>query len=229
MSGVVEALTQFFEYRMNGVYTAMPCRILRVMENQKAMYVDVQPLTKMVYMDGVEEDRPPILGVPLITLCSSTSMIYIPPVVGDSVLCVFTMRGLDTFKLANDISPVAPDDYRWMDVRDAIAIPGLFPMSQHPNNTVDAGSSLTIIHNIGTAQECKVEMKEDGEVSVVSPLKVSITSPDVEIEADVNITGTTTITGATTIVGTTLINGKNFDLHAHSGVTSGGSSTGPVV
>lgn len=220
---MASALTNFFEYKMNNVYTAMPCRVLRVYDDGSE-YVDVQPILKKVYLDGTEEERPKILGVPLISMSSSTTMIHIPVNAGDTVLCVFSMRGMDTFKVG-DGSLVAPDDFRTFDKRDAIAIPGLFPMNNHPFKKASIDNdSLGIVHNVGTTSEASVEIKKNGEIAMVSPVKVSVDAP----AADINV-GSCNWAGNVNYTGTFTINGRVFEMHTHSGVTTGSGISGGVV
>jgi phage baseplate assembly protein gpV len=51
---------------------------------------------------------------------------------------------------------------------------------------------------------------------------VNITAPTV------NVTGRTTVDGKTTVTGATDIQGRDFLTHTHSGVMTGGGSTGGV-
>jgi len=173
----------------------------------------VRPLINLV--DRLSDEtsvRPTILGVPVQMPGSSTSLVNIPLNQGDSVLCVFSMRGLDAFK-AGDGKPAAPTDFRMFDKRDAIAIPGIFPFEMHPNLkrvlpfNPDA---LSLTQDIGLPTESIVELSDAG-----IALKQGATSVVVST-AGVEITGLLTI------------NGVPFPLHTHTGVTTGGGLSGPV-
>jgi len=211
-NNITAALQSFLSYHMNTVYTAIPCEIVQVDSTVEAR-VSVRPLINLV--DRLSDEtsvRPTILGVPVQMPGSSTSLVNIPLNQGDSVLCVFSMRGLDAFK-AGDGKPAAPTDFRMFDKRDAIAIPGIFPFEMHPNLkrvlpfNPDA---LSLTQDIGLPTESIVELSDAG-----IALKQGATSVVVST-AGVEITGLLTI------------NGVPFPLHTHTGVTTGGGLSGPV-
>lgn len=64
---------------------------------------------------------------------------------------------------------------------------------------------------------------EAGGVHVVSPTAVTIQAPSITLDGDVHITGETTADGDVTAEGTSL------HTHIHSGVQSGGGTSGPPV
>lgn len=170
-----EAVNRIIEYNLNKVSTALPCIVVGVSGNS----VDVKPALLIKYRDGSISEPATLLNIPLVMPGSSTALVNIPVKVGDIVLCVFSMRGLDAFK-AGDGTPAAPTDFRMFDKRDAIAIPGIFPFDMHPNLkrvlpfNPDA---LSLTQNIGTPLESIIELKDDGEINMVSPVKVNITAP----------------------------------------------------
>lgn len=171
-----EAVEAILGSVLSQMYTAMPCRVIRVNENNT---VDVQPLINAVTPQGAARERPILLGVPLQQPASGTSAINIPIHEEDTVLCVFSMRGMDAFK-AGDGKPAAPTDFRMFDKRDAIAIPGIFPFDMHPNlkRVLPFNpNALSLTQNIGTPLESIIELKDDGEINMVSPVKVNITAP----------------------------------------------------
>ena len=178
---LVGALQNFFMFQMSDVYTAIPCRVEKVDSAEEAR-VTVKPLIKQLLTDGTSVERPVLLGVPLMTLASGSSVVHLPVNEGDTVLCVFSMRGLDAFKSGSG-EIEAPTDFRVFDKRDAIAIPGLFPFSEHPNQRVAAfdPTALSITHNVGTPLEATVSIDAAGQINLNSPLKVSITAPVVSI------------------------------------------------
>lgn len=208
----VSHLKDFVDASFFSVYTAIPCRVIRV-TNAREGRIDVQPLINLV--DDTEQSypRPTILGVPLQSPASGTSIVHIPIHEEDIVLCIFSMRGLDAFK-SGDGTPAAPTDFRMFDKRDAVAIPGIFPFEMHPNLrrvlpfNPDA---LSLTQDIGLPTESTVELATTGVKLMQGPSSVVVTS------AGVNITGLLTI------------NGVPFPLHTHSGVTTGPGVSGPVV
>lgn len=221
------ALVDFIDSYLNDVYTAIPCLVVRMVDSQKGI-VDVRPLLKRKGFDGVDEDRPIILGVQLMQPGTATSLISLPVVDGDIVLCVFSQRGLDAFK-AGDGTTQAPTDFRMFDRRDAIAIPGLFPFGLHPNLKRTLPSSegdLSLTANIGTPQEVTVRLTTEGEVKIISPMAVSVEAPTVSLSADASIV---LDAPAINLTGVLTINSAPYAGHLHSGVLTGPATTGPIV
>lgn len=211
METIDSAVQRIYENQAVQEYTAIPCRVDKVV-SADTWTVDVKPLINVIYDDGRNTERPVILNVPLMMPASGTSIVNIPVMAGDIVLCVFSMRGLDAFK-AGDGTPEPPLDYRIFDMRDAIAIPGLFPFAQHPNQRLTAfdPTALSITHNVGTPLEATVSIDAAGQINAVSPVMVNINAPII------NLNGVLTI------------NGLPYLGHLHSGVTTGPGSSGPVV
>lgn len=205
------SLNSFIENWLVQVHTAIPCRVLAIAPQESR--VDVQPLISLVDGYGGVSERATILGVPLITPASKTSVINIPIQKGDIVLCIFSMRGLDAFK-AGDGTPEAPTDFRMFDKRDAMAIPGLFPFGMHPNAERELPynpDALSLANDIGLPSESLVELSSTG-------ITLQTDASKVEVTADgVNITGTLTI------------NGVPYLNHTHTGVASGTATSGSVA
>lgn len=173
------AMIAFFEHQMRKVYTAIPAVIIAVRSDEKQS-IDVKPLVNQVFAD-LEDDteHPVLLHVPLIYPSSSTSAVTFPVHPGDTVMLVFSQAGTDVFK-SGDGTAQPPSDYRRFNIRDAVAIPGLFPFgsainqaSKHtlPHSTDD----LVVFHNLGTSAECELRMKQSGKIEV-NGLAVDISS-----------------------------------------------------
>lgn len=222
------------------LYTAIPCVVLTVHGELHDQKVDVQPSVNIKYKDGTDEEHPPILGVPVIFPASRTSMLSFPINVGDTVLCVFSQRGIDNFKIGSG-SPTQPSDNRTHNVKDAIAIPGLFPFGKALNNPskrnlVHNTKDAVLTHNIGTSGECEVRLKENGDIQLNTPNnKVIVNCKDAVVNSttvDINATSmtvdvaNTTWTGNLTMNGTYVLDGITINSHKHVGVMSGPSTTG---
>lgn len=186
------AMIAFFEHQMRKVYTAIPAVIIAVRSDEKQS-VDVKPLINQVFPD-LEDDteHPVILHVPLIYPSSSTSAVTFPVHPGDTVMLIFSQASMDVFK-SGDGTAQPPTDYRRFSIRDAVAIPGLFPfgsainqMSKHtlPHSTDD----LAVFHNLGTSAECELRMKLTGKVEITSPLQVEVNAPVVNVTATTSAT-----------------------------------------
>lgn len=216
-----QVLEDFFNYKTSTLYTAIPCRVVTVKSSLEDQRVDVQPLPKNRLRDGTTKDSATIPNVPVIFPSSSKSSITFPVDVGDTVLCVFSQKSLDSFKASNSAETYSPVDSRRFDIRDAIAIPGLFPFSQSPNNPskhkfTHSTRDLVMVHNLGSANECEVRLKESGDIELRTDQDFYATFNDGVIECnnltvtcqgdfslacanlDVTVTGTTTVVAPTT-------------------------------
>lgn len=225
------ALLDFFLYQMSNVYTAMPCKVIRVEDAERGILA-VQPMLKVKgFVEGEDTDRPVILGVPLMTLGTRKSLVRIPVEDGDFVLCIFSQRGLDKFK-SGDGSIQAPTDFRLFDKRDAVAIPGLFPFDLHPNlsrGLDSAATDLSLTHNIGTAQEVTMRLTAEGEFKVEAPASafhIECATAEINAEQEANI-----IAPIINLDGVLNINGTPYLAHFHPAkpATAPGEVSGPVV
>lgn len=178
--------------------------------------VSVLPLVNQLSGDGKATPHATIVNVPYMRIQGGTNAIILDPQVGDIGLCAFAMRDISAVKSSKaQANPGSLRKYDWAD--------GLY-----------LGGFLN-----GTPEQF-VQFNDDG-VTIVSPTKISLQAPDVEIvaengvaisAADVDITADSSIAigspDNTISGGNTKIDGKTFLTHAHSGVQSGGSNTGPV-
>lgn len=238
-----EVLKLSFQSNTRNMYTAMPCIVLTVYGEGKNQQIDVQPTINKLYKDDTDEEHPVIMGVPVIFPASRTSMLSFPINVGDTVLCVFSSRGIDNFKIGTGL-PTRPTDYRKFDKRDAVAIPGLFPFSKALNdpakrNLTHSTRDAVLAHNIGTSGECEVRLKENGDIQLNTPNnKVIVNCKDAVVNAttvDINATSmtvdvaNTTWTGNLNMTGNYVLGGVTMNTHKHTGVQSGsGTSAGPT-
>lgn len=194
------AIKAFFEYQMRNVYTAIPAQIVQVRDAGQQK-VDVKPLVNMVFPDWKDDQEwPTILSVPLMYPASSTSAFTFPVKAGDTVLLVFNQSCIDVFK-SGDGTAQPPSDYRVFNMRDAVAIPGLFPfgsaINQPSKHTLTHSTDdAVLVHNLGTSSECEVRLKSDGKVEINGNLlDVSSTT---EIDGNLINTGSVTVgVGAT--------------------------------
>lgn len=229
------------------MFTSMPAVITGV--NLDSMSVNVQPAINEMFSDGEVSEFPDILSVPLIMPGSKNALVSFPVEVGDTVLLVFSQRSMDNFKLGNG-RPTQPNDYRKHDMQDAIAIPGLFTLSNSVNkpssrkwnhNTKD----VVVVANIG-GNEAEIRLSESGDITMNTEFKVNVNAkeinltatdtitidtPVMNINADTtNWTGNITHSGNYTQTGTSTFNGIVFATHKHVGVTVGtGTSSIPTA
>lgn len=204
-----------FDSNARNMYTAVPCIVLSVYDQGADQKIDVQPSVNTLYKDGTDLEHPPIMGVPLIYPASRSSMLSFPIFVGDTVLCIFSHRGIDNFKIGSG-RPTVPTDYRKFDKRDAIAIPGLFPFGKALNNPAKRNLShntfdAVLTHNIGTSGECEIRLKESGDIEINAPgNKITVNCKDAIVNAttvDINASSMTVDVAATTWNGNITLNG----------------------
>lgn len=202
------AVKAFFEYQMRNVYTAIPAQVVQVRDAGQQK-VDVKPLVNMVFPDWEDsEEWPTILSVPLMYPASSTSAFTFPVKAGDTVLLVFNQSCIDVFK-AGDGTAAPPSDYRVFNMRDAVAIPGLFPFGMAVNQPskhtlTHSADDAVLVHNLGTSNECEIRLKATGKVEITSPLQVEVTAPSVYATATTLAAITAPIATVTAATSTTI-------------------------
>lgn len=229
-----ETLNDAVEHHLENSYFCMPGLVLRA--NLDAQQVDVQPsLNIKMFDNSPSQERPPILNVPLIYPASKTSAFTFPIQAGDTVLLVFSQRGLDSWKSGNGY-PTTPVDYRMLDYKDAIAIPGLFPSSLSVNKPTKhlyphSSSDAVIVHNLGQGNETEIRLLAGGGVvintaqdvevncdnaNVIANTSASINTPQLTVNAATTLwTGDIIHSGNYTQTGVATFNGIVFSTHKH--------------
>jgi hypothetical protein len=178
------------DYRLAGHYTALLCVVTQVRDLEEAK-VDVQPLVNKQYKDGEVQEYPAILSVPVLFPCSSVGGVVFPIVQGDTVLVVFNKSNIDVFK-AGATTPHDPIDERSFNIRDAVAIPCVFPFSKTPSKAKQfkySSEDVILTNGIGET-ESEVRLKSNGECVV--------SGSHVKIETSVSTSSSLSVgTGAT--------------------------------
>lgn len=163
--------------------------------------VDIQPMVNQRAGNGVAVPHGTIYGIPYMRIQGGADAVILDPKVGDLGVAVFASRDISAVK--KNKGQANPGSARTYNYADGLYIGGL-------------------LNGVPTQY---VQFSSDG-ITLVSPTKVKIQAPDIDIEGATSITLNApeiTIEG-----GGTSIDGKNFLLHMHSGVTTGGDPTGPV-
>lgn len=236
-----EVLNDAFNYQASKMYTAIPCIVLTVHTSLTDCRIDVQPSINTLYKNDVVEEHPPILSVPVMFPSSSTSALTFPINVGDTVLCVFSQKGIDNFKKGSG-SPTRPVDFRRFDKRDAIAIPGLFPFGKSVNNPArrtwaHSTSDMVVAHNLGKGNEVEVRLHQNGNLTINTNSKVTVNCNNVEVNSNsgtFNINncvwnGAVTFNGNITHNGVYSLDGITMNSHRHTGIQPGSGTTGTPV
>jgi phage baseplate assembly protein gpV len=174
--------------------------------------VDVQPVIQMRAGDGSLWNHGQLYRLPYIRLQGGTNAVILDPQAGDLGLAWFASRDISVAKstagkaqLQGSAIGVAPGSERQFDMSDGLYMGGLL--------------------NGAPAQY--IRFTASG-VTVLSPSKVTIQAPTIElkgavVQTDGDVSMSATLTVATDVVG----GGIHLKTHTHSGVTAGGGTSGP--
>lgn len=164
--------------------------------------VNVRPLVQTAQADGTSIPHEIIYGVPYMRIQGGANAIILDPKVGDVGVVGFCSRDISGVK-AKPSSPHGgpPSSARSYDWSDAIYL-----------NAVMWG-----------VPENYVRFPADGSIELVSPVKVRLSAPEIELDGPVTATSTIGATGDVTGAGISLAT------HKHGGVQTGGSQTGVPV
>lgn len=171
----------------NQVHTAIPVKVQAV----NGLFVDVLPLVSNV--DGFGETVEPttIYHLPVFRYHAGVGAVILDPVVGDIGLAVFAQSDSSNVK-EGTTTPQQPGSFRRHSMSDGFYIGGF--------------------HN--AAPTVYVEIKQDGEVVIVAPNKLTVTSPSATFSGTMNISGDCTIGGIP------------FLGHVHGNVEPGSGTSG---
>ena len=162
------------------LYTAMPGEIVSYDANTRR--ASVRGSLQVVMDGGTQLQRPVIPNVPVVFQQAMGFLLEFPLVPGDSVLLVFSMRGLSRWKRTHGES--APDVDGLLSERDAVALPGFGPVGSHvPDQRIVVSNTGIAIHG-GT-------ITIDGATNVAIDGTSAVTIDG----GSVTITGTTTVNG----------------------------------
>lgn len=169
--------------------------------------VDVQPMVAQVDGAGNAVDHGIIHGLPVWRLQGGNSAVIVVPAVGDIGLALFASTDISNVKRAKE--PTTPGSFRRFDWADGIYLGGL--LNVEPTQFIKMDNSGVTI----TAA--------DGQ-------PVTFNADSVVINADtVSMSGNLVVSGSITSGAGSTFDGKAFDTHKHSGVTTGGGNTGNPV
>lgn len=127
---LVEVLRAALDAAIAEVHTCLPARVESYDSSNQT--VNVKPLLKRNVLDEdggeVIETLPVIQSVPVVFPRAGGFFITFPIQVGDFVTLFFAERSLDRWIVGNG-DEVEPVDVRTHDLSDAVAVPGLYPLS----------------------------------------------------------------------------------------------------
>lgn len=224
---IFDVMSMMSQGSLENVYTTLPAKVVSYDHvTQKAV---VQPLVKRRDRDGDNSadglvDMALISGVLVIQPSTPEGIVCFPIKAGWNVLLHFCSRSIDNYMFGDGKVPIDPQDYRVHQYSDCFATIGA---TTFPNAIGSDPSDFVIRFNVGTANENKVSLRANGDVTVDTPTKFIVNATgNVEVntsaDAIVNVSGnmTATVGGDTTIdCGQTTLTG---DLRVDGEISSGG-------
>lgn len=247
VAAIQSTMVSAFDSQINNLYTIIPCIVVAVRDGLNGQMVDIQPTINQKQQDGTVAERPTIGGVPVSFQVSKKAGFTFPIEVGDTGTAMFSMRNMDGWKAGNG-RPASPMNFAKMDKSDAIFLPGIQPPGVAVNNpakhvlTHDTKDTV-LFANLGGV-ESEVRLKVDGSVEINTsnqPVIISCSDATVNASNSINLNSPTmTVDCANTLwigdvvqqgnwtqTGTYVLNTININLHKHTGVTTGGGTSGP--
>ena len=200
-SDKLESLKFIIARELNNVNTVTLGKVLKCTNNGALSlvgYVDIQPMVNQ--MDSKDQGlaQPILYNVPYLRIQGGSNAVIIDPKAGDIGICLFTSRDISSIK--NTRKQGNPASLRTFSLSDGLYLGGIL-----------------------NAQPDQYVRFSDSGIELVSPTKVTITSPSMVLNGPVTLNGSMTASGDVTASGISLKN------HKHSGVTAGGSQTGTPV
>jgi len=212
---------------LSGVRTSMPVKVIAVSNSGGVSpigTVNVQPLVSALDGNGQVWPHGIIYNVPYMRIQGGANGVILDPVVGDIGIATVCDRDISAVKNTGGVS--APASNRKTDMSDMVYL-------------------MTII---GAAPTQYSQFNASG-ITILSPTKVTINAPNVEIDAFTACTinspsivlngavqqgagsysGNATFGGSMTVTGDVTANGTSVHTHKHGGVTTGSGQTGTPV
>jgi hypothetical protein len=119
---VIEGMIRMNQLELN---TCLPGKITSY--DAFTQTCSVQPAIARTQLNGAVFSRAEIDEVPVVFPRSSTGGVTFPLAAGDGVMLIFSQRSIEKWGLAGIEGPAG--DTRLHDITDAIAVPGLFPLT----------------------------------------------------------------------------------------------------
>lgn len=173
MTSFTDAIRGAIQYQLNNVHTALPGVIVSYdsLDNSAS----VKPSINKAYSDGTTQDLPIIQKVPIVFPVAGQATITFPINAGDPCLLIFIERSTEEWKRSGPDQ--APSDPRKFDLSDAIAIPGLIPLSQSVGNPNPQDLVIKYLNSsIIISQNGDVSIESSGNVTVNGLLSATLSS-----------------------------------------------------
>ena len=193
------ALQFVFQQLLSKVYTIIVARVQAVTNDgalAPAGTVDVLPLVNQITSEGVAVPHNTVFKLPYVRVQGGANAVIMDPQVGDIGLVAIAMRDISVVKRTK--AQGQPGSRRMFSPADGLYIGGV----------------------LNGAPTQYVQFTDDG-VKVVSPTKVTIQAPAIELDGPV--TATSTIAASEDVTA----DGISLHDHLHGEVSTGSDQTGP--
>lgn len=201
----------------------MPGRILEYFPDTQTATVRIS--VERVYSTSVSLDntiaRTLLEDVPVHTPSGGGWSLTFPIKAGDTCLIMFSQFGYDHWMFDNKDEAglrIDGEPMPWVNRRfsssDGFALVGFNPMPVSIQSYSDVNSEW---RNVDALQ--KISLKENGDITIDTPTKVTITAPLTEIVGNLTVSGTTVGTGEITGIGVDL------STHTHGQPNTGADAT----
>lgn len=216
------AMRAALDGRQAVIWTALPGIVTKVNWDEETL--EVQPAIQGSVIDEngkvVYVNYPKLIHVPIQWPKAGGFALTFPIAAGDEVLIHWACRAIDSWWQSGGIQK--PVEVRMHDLSDGFAAVGI---SSIPNVFPSINTTGVQLRNkLGTSY---IEISADGKVKVVSASEVDITAPSVKVTGNMDLTGNLAVTGNISGTGTmTGPGGISLTTHKHTGVTTGGGTSG---
>lgn len=157
------------QQRLKDVHTAMPGIVETYDADTKR--ARVQPAIRIALTDGTTTRRSPLINVPVVFPSGGRYTLLFPVDAGDTVLIVFSQRGLAAFKRA--FQEADPTLGHLFDPSDGVALPGFGALSVTP--ATRTGAALQ-------TEDGATSVRIDGDdVEIVAPGRISVRAPRIDL------------------------------------------------
>lgn len=226
----------YWNEKVRDLHTSFPARITRI--DHTLNRCDVQPSVSTKYADQRQDVLPELTGLPyqIYSADAGKARITVPLKVGDIVEVSVSEREFSLFLESNGSSTYDTRSLSTHNLNSAMVKPCFY--TAQTAKVVDP--DRIVIEN-GTTS---IKIAPDGDITIDSTTKATVTVPETEFNSNVTINGTLDVTEAVTMNQTLAVTGAatyestieatgdvtaagiSVSTHTHGGVQTGGGNTG---
>lgn len=216
-----ESLRLALESAQAQIWTAMPGVVTAVDLDKQTVSVQptIQGTTEKPNGDTQNVNLPLLVDVPLMFPRAGGFALTFPVKAGDEVLVVFGCRCIDSWWQSGGVGTAA--EARMHDLSDGFAI--LAPTSQPKKLANVSAANVQLRDEAGSTF---LEVTPGGKIKLTATSELELVAPTIKMTGDMTLTGNTVVSGQMTQTGGMSIGGITFGSHKHTGVQTGGGTSG---